>query len=196
MSVCVITGVKKCRCVTTSAKRVINSEDYRVALRRVFSDHSWYTSSVISESLPLLQPNAEFVTKRVLENPAQIKQVLLPLTSSAIADNFEKAVAEHLKLAAATLEPARNGDTARLTEAVNKFYAQGDDFGRAIYSLNMNGITEEAANATVREHNEFVVKLVTLRKEQNYEEYIRVLDVYNTHMMMMADTIYDLLKNK
>ena len=196
MKVCVITGQGSCKCKNVKGKIIVDPVDYRLAMRFVFSDHSWYTNMVILESLPVLQPNAEFAVKRVLMNPVQIKQLLLPLVGAIIADNFESAVSGHLKLANAALEPLRNDDKVALAEAVNNFYAQGNDFGAAIYSLNPKMITLEAADAMVREHNEFVVKLATLRKQQNYEEYITTTDMYNKHMMMVADLICELIKSR
>lgn len=194
MSLCKITGQSPCRCQKLQGGKLsINFDDFKTALREAFSDHAWYTSWLITESLPVLQPNAEFVTQRLLENPNDIAALCLSLIGSKKAVAVAGVIRDHLLKAAACLAPVREGNTVATEKAVNELYAQGDKFGEALHSLGPNKLSAEAAKRMVREHNEFVVKLATLRKQQNYQEYIQTFDIYFNHMMMFSDEVANTL---
>jgi hypothetical protein len=193
MSVCKITGQSPCKCSKNKNKVVIDSNDYRLALRKLFTDHAVYTGFAIIESLPVAQPNVPFVLARLLQNAPDIANLLEPIIGGVKANVVNQVITEHLKLAAATLEPVRNGETLLAEQAVNNFLAQGNVFADAVYSLNPAKLNQTEVRNMVRQHNDFVVQLVALRKDEKYAEFIKVADEYYKHMLMFSDALWEAL---
>jgi len=164
--------------------------DVKSALRKVFTDHVVYTSWLIVESLPVLQPNAEYVTLRLLENPKDIADLISPIVGPKMALPVQEQFTEHLKLAATALTPVRDGDSVGTEGAVKDFYDQGDVLSMAISDLNPEKLPLETVTKLIHEHNQHVVNLATLRQRQNYGQYIRDYDDYYKHMMGISDTLY------
>jgi len=169
--------------------------DMKSALRKVFTDHAVYTNWLIVESLPVFQPNAEFVTLRLLENPADIANLIAPVVGLDMAKPIEEQFTEHLKLAAAALAPVRDENSAETKEAVEDFYDQGDVLSAAISALNPQKLPLQTVTDLIHTHNQHVVHLATLRQKQEYGQYIRDYDEYYKQMMFISDTLYSALSS-
>jgi hypothetical protein len=196
---CSLTGDYPCQCPPSDKYRSAIGQalkvDLRASIRKVFSEHANYTHFLIIESLPMLQPNAEVVTNRLLRNPTDIAQRIEPLVGPDKADLIEQLFTDHLKLAASALTPLRDNLPDELDEAVEKFYAQGDILAEGLYLLNPDFLNLDKVKELIHEHNEFVVKLASLRQATQYEDYIETYDEYTKHMMMIAEVLHQALTN-
>lgn len=192
---CKITGESPCRCGHGRAKGMVlvSYEDLKAAMRKVWSEHSWYTVLTIFESVPVEQPDANIVITRLLRNPTDIKNLIQPFVGEAKATSVETVVANHLKLAAAALGALRSRNQVNITTAVNEFYAQGDLFASALHDLNPVKLPLDTTKAMIHQHNEYVVKIASARQGSKFEEEISTIDPYQKHMMMLADVITDAL---
>ena len=193
MNNCKITGDPVCKCKHKAGKIIVNYEDFKTSMRRVFTDHAVYTSDVIKESVPILQPDADENTNRLLENPADIRFLMEPFLGSVIGQQIQDLFTQHLKLAAATLEPARNGRANELQRAIDELLTQGIKIGQLLGSINPNKLNVNNAIIEFETHNQFVVQLVSLRSKDMYQEYIDTYDIYFNHMMQLSDTITNAL---
>jgi hypothetical protein len=152
-----------------------------------------YTSWLITESLPILQPDNTAIATRLMKNPVDIGNLLDPVIGREEASSVRDLFTEHLELAAGALEPVRNNTTNLVNIAVHKLYSQGDRVGEALHNLNPNKLIKDYAIDMMRQHNEFVVKLAQLRANNEYVEYIETFDEYYKHMLMFSDMIYEAL---
>ena len=193
MSQCKITGDLMCKCKQKEGKVIVDFEAFRVALRRIFTDHAVYTSKVIESSVPVLQFDSKDNIDRVLENPGHIRFLVEPFLGVAAGEKVEALFTEHLKLAAATLEPVRLGNKKATAAAVAKFMEQGVQVGMLIGSINSKKLNKEQAIQEFSTHNEFVVKLATLRSQRKSKEYNETYDFYFNHMMELSDSIANAL---
>jgi hypothetical protein len=194
-SFCPVTGDYPCKCDTKLAVTPMGTAlmtDVKAALRKLFDDHVDYTNLVIMESVPMLNPYAKDFIGRLLKNPTDIANLLVQIKGVPLAAEIKEAFTEHLKLAAATLEPVRNGNGVA-TEAVKKFKNQGNILAGALSKINPVKLPLTFSLQLVNEHNDFVVKLVTLRATKKPREFIETLDMYRKHAMMWADAIYEAL---
>ena len=189
MNYCKITGDPICKCKRKENKIVVNFDDFRLAMRRIFTDHAVYTSLLIMQSVPVLQQDADEIAARLLENPSHIRFLLEPFLGVEVGIKIEEAFTQHLKLAASALEPVRLNRTRETQAAVNKLLEQGTLVGSLLGSINPLKFPENKAIEEFNTHNNFVVKLATLRSQGNYKEFISTYDIYFNHMMEMSDTI-------
>jgi len=195
---CRITGEKICMCPKKNRRNMepMGSAllvDMKSALRKVFTDHAWYTGLLIIESLPIPQPNAEFVANRLMRNPQDIYDLLLPIVGEELATPVRDQFKEHLSIAASLLPAVREGNEDVITGGVRKFYNQGDILANALYNLSPEKLRLGEVTRLIHEHNEHVVTLATLRKQEKWEEYLTHNDDYYRHMLMVSDALYGAL---
>lgn len=202
---CPITGEHPCKCPNKISASDIGSAlqvDLKGAVRKLFTDHINYTNLVIIQSVPVLQEDAGSFVERLLKNPIDIANLLLPIIGASLAANIKKQFTDHLVLANDALQYVRNGDSNGIRIAVDKFYSQGNLLSRAIHDLSPNKLKLDHVQKLIREHNEFVVALASMRgqlqartpkstKDQIYKNYINTFDLYFKHGLGLADAIYE-----
>lgn len=191
---CRVTGKSDCKCNPKPNFHPIGSAlmvDMKAALRSVFTDHAVYTSWLIVEKLPDDFPSSKFVATRLLRNPKDINDLLKYVIGENNGKLLEDLFTEHLTLAAGLLDLLLTNQSVE--KAVDKFLANGDKIGSFFHSFSPEKITLKWAQQLMRDHNNFVINLATLRKNENWEEYIETYDRYFAHMMMFSDNIYELL---
>lgn len=181
-----MTGLKPAR-TTKGAAMLL---DFKSAVRHVFADHTMYTSELIVASLPKKKADANSVATRLMRNPDDIKNLLSPIISAALADELKDAFTEHLTLAASTLPLVEVGAEVATKTAVAALYAQGDDVATLLSEINPTMLPLVDIKEQFLTHNKYVVQLVVLRKKSDYTEYIRILDIYRAHMDRFADMLY------
>lgn len=194
---CPVTGDSICTC---GQKKYIKTKvgramllDMKSALRKIFTDHAVYTNWLILESLPIKNNSDKFlnsVVTRLLQNPSDIANLIQPIVGTTVASKVEKLFTEHLKLAAATLEPARNEMLKDLDTAIKLFYANGEEIGTLLGQINSYKLSGEDGRKLMQGHNEYVVKLVSKRKDLD-DTYTVTYDEYYKHMLMFSDILYE-----
>ena len=165
--------------------------DMKALLRYGWTDHAGKTNWLIISSFPVDQPDNKEITASLLQNPARLGRILRPFAGDAWVARFEPALTEHLVLAKGAIDPVRRGDKAGVAAALKKLYANSDMIGQLLHDLRPDKLPLEVTQTLFREHNEHVVKLVTLRQEKKYAEYIVEYDIYYKHMMSLSDTLYE-----
>lgn len=190
---CPRTGLSVCHCPKPPRTKTGGAllADLKVALRRVFTEHTWYTSDLIVASLPDLKADdSSIITKRILQNPIDIGNLLRSMINPDIADEVEEAFTQHLKLAAAALESVRKGDNNAIKKSVNNLIEQGNTVAEVLSDINPEFLSMERLAEEFKTHNEFVVELATLRANKQHAKYIEIFDAYRAHMDRFSDLLY------
>jgi len=193
---CPVTGDYPCQCKDKLAVTEIGAAlltDMKAVLRKLFSDHVNYTSLVVRSSVPQELPEAAADVKRLLKNPIDIANLLVNVVGAPLATEIKDAFTQHLILANSALKPVREGNTAGVQRAVAQFYEQGNTLADSLSKLNPSKLPQDYVLKLIREHNEFVVKLATLRQQRKYEEYNETFDKYYKHMLALADAVAESL---
>jgi hypothetical protein len=194
---CSVTGNTPCHCPKKNAVTSIGSAllvDFKAALRKIFTDHGVYTLWLILESLPSQTPFSDVVTKRLLQNPKDISNLLVNIIGKDAAFLVQQLFTEHLILASKTFEPAKNGDQVTLNNILDKLYSNGDKIGEALASLNPVKLPIQYAKQLMRVHNEQVVQMV-VKRLSNDISIVELYDHYYKHLLMMSDAIYEAFTN-
>ena len=195
MSFCPVTGGKECFCETKPATKIGSAllVDAKAALRKLFSDHLFYTLLVINETVPHVEPSQPEFVKRLLQNPKDLGEFLTPIVGADKAKIVDQLFTEHLELAAATLGPLNAGDKKKIDAAVKAFFDQGERLAQGLSSLRPNKLSLVFAWDLVSQHNHFVVDLAVLRSEGKTKQQIKTFDRYFHHGLKFADVIYEAL---
>ena len=191
---CPVTGETPCKCAEKRSVTTIGSAlkvDLKSALHKVFTDHVVYTNLVIMESVPTLEHDTPALVKRLLQNPEDMKKLFEPILGTPLANSIKDAFHQHLVLANDALQYVRNKDAAGTSVAVEKFYTQGDtQLSPVLVQINPQQLPYSTVQQMIHQHNEYVVKLATLREQGSYQEFVDIYDAYYKHMLMLADAVY------
>lgn len=115
--------------LTSKQQQLFNS------LRRLWVEHvMWTRSFIVSTAFSL--GDLEYVTKRLLQNPADFAEQLKPLYGAEKAAKFEKLFTEHLAIAGQLVNAAKAGNTAAADELRKKWYANADDIAAFLSEIN------------------------------------------------------------
>lgn len=81
-------------------------------------------------------PDLEFVTQRLLQNPADFAKVLKKFFGSKIAEQFEDLLREHLLIAAALVNAAKAGNAQEVEEQRRRWFDNAEDIARFFASIS------------------------------------------------------------
>jgi len=196
-SFCSVTGNTPCQCSNKNAVNPIGSAllvDLKGALRKVFTDHGFYTLWLILESLPSKTSFTNIVTQRLLRNPKDISNLLINIIGQEPAFLIQQLFTEHLILASKTFEPAKNNDNITLNNILNKLYINGDKIAESLSSLNPNKLHIQYTKQLMKVHNEQVLQLV-VKRLSNDDLIVELYDQYYKHLLIMSDAIYEAFTN-
>ncbi len=104
-------------------------------LRRLWVEHvMWTRSFIVSTAFNL--GDLEYVTRRLLRNPADFAEVLRPFYGDEKAATFNNLLTEHLAIAGQLVNAAKAGDTKTADEQRMKWYANADDIASFLSAIN------------------------------------------------------------
>jgi len=124
--------------------RNVNCEDKRLTpkqllllntLRRLWIEHVLWTRLFIASTASNLA-DLEYVTKRLLQNPADFADVLRPFYGEEKAAKFNKLLTEHLEIGAQLVNAAKARDTKAADEERTKWYANADAIAAFLSEIN------------------------------------------------------------
>jgi len=104
-------------------------------LRRLWMEHVlWTRFFLVSTAFDL--PDLDYVTKRLLRNPADFAYVLRPLYGSEKAVKFGNLLADHLQIAGQLVNAAKAGDTESADMLREKWYLNASEIASYLGELN------------------------------------------------------------
>lgn len=106
-------------------------------LRRLWIEHVLWTRAFIVSTLSD-SGDLEQVTERLLRNPADFAAALTPIYGATNARRFEELFRDHLLIAAALVNAAKEGDMGAYNEQRVRWYENADDIANFLAELNPN----------------------------------------------------------
>ncbi|MPM01316.1 hypothetical protein SDC9_47556 [bioreactor metagenome] len=104
-------------------------------LRRLWMEHVlWTRFFIVSTAFDL--PDLEYVTNRLLRNPADFAYVLRPLYGSERAMRFANLLTDHLQIAGQLVNAAKAGDTGSADRLREKWYLNASEIASFLSELN------------------------------------------------------------
>lgn len=194
---CDTVGTSKCRCGKQKCYTSVEerSTDIYCMVRKLFSDHSWYTVQYI-QSAVFDTPITSSIKKRLLENQDEIGFELGAHFTRIGPDNgaaIGKLLTEHIVKADEAVKAAITG-SENFQDKVEDFFRQGDHLADVLSSvLELSEDDAEHFKEEFHIHVQHVLNLARLLLEKNYgQKYIAELDVYINHMLHMSDLLVNL----
>jgi hypothetical protein len=188
---CDTTGIGNCRCNFKKHLKEPRCFDIHGIIRKVFSDHSWYTVEYIQCAVWNISAFVLPMKNRLIQNQDDI--------GTAFGYHFER-VGKKGGEALATLLKAHivAADRAATSAIINDgqfnenkvaFFQQGDDMSTQIATMLERKDQIEGLKKEFRTHNQHVLNLVSYLLAKKSASYIQELDSYQNHMLHLADQL-------
>lgn len=188
MNYCPITGEANCKCIHTDIVPLFKPH-LKETLRKLFSDHAFYTKIYITSGLAGLG-DAKVIADRLMINQTDIGDTLVPIIGRENGTKLTELLKDHINHAAACVGKLKNKNKAGLKKAVRELYEQGTEVAKFISSLNPIALPFEAVDREFHRHNEHVVTIASLHHARKYVDEYKEMDAYINHMLMFSDFLY------
>jgi len=170
------------------AKAKMDRGAFHDAMRKLWEDHITWTRLVIIgtfEDLPDLDPTVQ----RLLQNQVDIGNAVKPFYGDEAGEQLTALLTDHILIAAEILQAAKNGDTAALEDAVERWYANADDIAVFLNAANPKHWPLEEMKAMMREHLDLTLEEAVTYLNGDYEASIAAYDLVHNQALEMADML-------
>jgi hypothetical protein len=153
--------------------------------RMLWEQHGAWTRMTIM-SLVFDLPDVDVVTDRLLQNPIDFGNALMPFYGENIASKFSDLLKSHLVIAAQLVKAAKAGDNKSAATIEQKWYANADEIAALLASINPYW-PEEEWKRMLHEHLGLVKAEAVSMLTKSYENGIEVYDELENQALEMAD---------
>jgi hypothetical protein len=171
-----------------AASTPLDRDDYHDAVRKLWEDHvTWTRLYIVSAiaGLPDIQPTAE----RLLRNQTDIGDAVKPFYGEAAGDSLTALLRPHILIAAEVVDAAIAGDSGRVQDALERWYANADEIADFLNAANPDNWPREAMRAEMRHHLDLTLEEALARLRGDWEADIAAYDTVHEHILGMADVL-------
>jgi hypothetical protein len=162
----------------------------RTSMDKLWEDHITWTRMVIVDfaaGLPDL-PNAE---ARLLRNQVDIGNAIKPYYGRAAGNKLTSLLRQHILEAVPVLQAAKAGDKAKLTAALNAWYANANQIAAFLSKANPHNWPLPMMRAMMRQHLALTTKEAAARLQGNWAADIAAYDQVHAEILHMSAMLSD-----
>jgi len=162
----------------------------RTSMDKLWEDHITWTRMVIVDfaaGLPDL-PNAE---ARLLRNQVDIGNAIKPYYGRAAGNKLTSLLRQHILEAVPVLQAAKAGDKAKLTAALNAWYANANQIAAFLSKANPHNWPLPMMRAMMRQHLGLTTKEAVARLQGNWAADIAAYDQVHREILQMSAMLSD-----
>jgi hypothetical protein len=162
----------------------------RTSMDKLWEDHITWTRMVIVDfaaGLPDL-PNAE---ARLLRNQVDIGNAIKPYYGRATGNKLTSLLRQHILEAVPVLQAAKAGDKAKLTAALNAWYANANQIAAFLSKANPHNWPLPMMRAMMRQHLALTTKEAVARLQGNWAADIAAYDQVHREILQMSAMLSD-----
>jgi leucyl-tRNA synthetase len=164
-------------------------EELRDYFRILWEQHVYWTRMAVMGIVHDL-PDAQEIQNRLLRNPIDFANALMPFYGEDAADDFEKLLTDHLTIAAELVKAVKAGDNAAADDANKRWHENADMIAAFLASINPYW-AEDDWSAMMEEHLNLLAENSTQMIEEKYEDSVNGFDEIEMQALEMADVMAD-----
>lgn len=153
--------------------------------RMLWSQHYFWTMYVI-EAIIFDLPTLEAGIDRLLRNPVDFANAIMPYYGEQAAAELEELLTSHLTIAAEVVQAAKAGDNNAYNNAQNRWHENADQLAAFLGNLNPYW-SEEDWNAMLYDHLDLLTTAVGDLLSENYIQAISIYDDIELQIYEMSD---------
>ena len=170
------------------AKAKMDAQAFHDAMRKLWEDHITWTRLVIV-SIANDLPDSGPTVQRLLQNQVDIGNAIKPFYGEQAGNQLTALLTDHILIAAEILQAAKTGDTAALTDARERWYANADDIAEFLNAANPENWPLEEMRAMMREHLDLTLQEAVTYLNGDYAGSIAAYDQIHNQALEMADML-------
>jgi hypothetical protein len=167
----------------------------RNAMRKLWEDHITWTRVFIISAVADLQDKGP-ATDRLLQNQADIGTAIKPYYGDAAGEKLTALLKEHITTAAEVVTAAKAGDTAKMTDANKRWFANADAIAAFLSGANPKNWPSGEMKAMMHDHLNLTTAEVQARLKGDWAADIAAYDKVHEQILRMADMLSDGIINQ
>ena len=169
-------------------RRAQRTREYIAAMRKLWEDHITWTRMVIVDFAGGL-PDLSFAEKRLLQNQAEIGNAIKPYYGRAAGEALTKLLRTHILEAVPVLANAKAGNKAKLTQALNAWYANANQIASFLTKANPSSWPLPMTTQMMKGHLALTTNEAVARLQGKWSTDIAAYDAVHREILQMADML-------
>jgi hypothetical protein len=175
----------------TTARASLRNEsskksEFHDAMRKLWEDHiTWTRVFIISAVADLPDKNA--AAERLLQNQVDIGAAIKPYYGDAAGDKLTTLLKEHITTAVDVISAAKANDSAKLTDASKRWFANADQIADFLSGANPKNWPQAEMRSMMKDHLNLTTKEVVARLHKDWAADVKAYDEVHQHILHMAD---------
>jgi hypothetical protein len=168
---------------------VTSAEALRRDMRKLWSDHVWWTRDYIVAAIGK-QADEAAATARLLKNQEDIGNAVAIYYGKPAGDKLTGLLKEHILAAADLVKAAAAHDQAKFQQADKKAATNADEIAEFLSKANPHWPRATLAEM-MKMHLTTTKNEVSARVNKNWEEDAKAFDAVYDHILKMSDALAD-----
>jgi hypothetical protein len=173
------------------------AEPVRLALRKLWSDHVFWTREYIIAATsgphgPTDVPagDADAAAARLLRNQDDIGHAIVPYYGADAGKQLTDLLKQHIMIAVDLVADATGGDDAKFARDDQRWTDNATDIARFLAGANANWPEKDVADLLAL-HLKLTKDEVVARLSKDWNAAVKAFDDIFTEIMVLADALYD-----
>ena len=162
--------------------------NFRAAMNKLWEDHIVWTRMVIVDFAAGL-PDLKTAEVRLLRNQTDIGNAIKPFYGAAAGNKLASLLRTHILEAVPVLASAKAGEKAKLTQALDAWYANARQIAAFLSKANPRNWPVKMMNTMMRQHLALTTKEATARLQGNWSADVAAYDQVHAEILQMAEML-------
>ena len=159
-----------------------------LAMDKLWDEHvTWTRMYIMSVTSDL--PDADLAAQRLLQNQVDIGNAIKPVYGDEAGEQLTSLLNDHILTAADLLAAAKSGDTAKLEDANERWYDNGDQIAMFLNSANPDHWPQADMQSMMKSHLDLTLDEATARFEGDWAGDVDAYDKVHDEILHMADML-------
>jgi hypothetical protein len=157
-------------------------------MRKLWEDHvTWTRLAIVTFADD--SPSFDATAGRLLQNQKDLGDAIKPFYGKKAGNQLTALLNEHILVAVELLQAAKAGDTAKVTDAAARWYANGNDIADFLAAANPRFWPKKAMRAGMKAHLDQTLAEAQHELSGDYAASVADYEIVHAHMLGMADTL-------
>jgi hypothetical protein len=168
------------------------AEPVRLALRKLWSDHVFWTREYIIAATNGAVPasDADAAAARLLRNQDDIGSAIVPYYGEAAGKQLTDLLKQHIMIAVDLVADAKGGDDAKFAKDDQRWTDNATEIARFLAGANPNWPEKDVTDLLAL-HLQLTKGEVVARLQKDWNAAVKSFDDIFTEIMVLADALYD-----
>ena len=160
----------------------------RADMRKLWEDHVTWTRVYIISAVANLD-DQKAAADRLLRNQVDIGNAIKPYYGAAAGNALTKLLRTHILEAVPVLTHAKSGDKAKLTKALDVWYANGNQIARFLAKANPASWPLPMTTKMMKDHLDLTTEEAVARLQGRWTADIAAYDKVHAEILQMSDML-------